>query len=332
MKTLCLLLSTFCLFTLSVTAQETIAAQDSGRVEIVFNAPSAYLVVDNDFDKIRSITSGESVTLLAGTRYISLALPHTKPSKTYVRVLKDSTIEYSVEFSHEELTPAVFNNNFATAAYYNANIMVLTDPDTEIFYSDSLVGSGFAIVNSEMRFPEITLIDNQGYKKNVSARIPGQFSVTEYYVRPEKAKSRSYSIVPGASQFYKNQPLKGLAFSLGSVGFATLSFLNSQKYNSDLDSYYKLLVEYRSTEVESEAFRLGNELEVANDDLRSLDRSRKLFLGLAITAYVGSIVDAFLSTPKGGYSNPKPIEFYLNQDVIGESIIHTANVKVKLGK
>ena len=54
----------------------------------------------------------------------------------------------------------------------------------------------------------------------------------------------------------------------------------------------------------------------------------KLILGTAITIYALNMLDAFISKPKSGYRDKKPLEFYLSKEsgFVGDA--STATLKV----
>jgi len=307
-------------------------AQDSAFVHLTFNAETAYLVVDNDFEEILEIKTDTTIPVLAGTRYISLGIPNDQVQRFYLQIPKDSTVTREVIFPGFKISSATFNNNFASAQYYQANMMILSEPDTEIFYTDSLMGTGFAIINSEDRFPTFRLVDNLGRVKNVEAAQTGQFTVIEKYVRPEKYASRTMSFIPGASQFYKRQPLKGSAFILGTLGFTSLYIIENSAYKDEEIDYFNGLDEYRITENEETALILGDQLERQANTLNQMDNRRRLYLSLALLTYAANIYDAFTSTPRGGFSDPKPFDFYIQGTTVGGSPVSTATLKFNLDK
>ncbi len=305
-------------------------AQDSSFVQLNFNSEKAFLVIDNDFEEVTEISSGDVITVLAGTRYLSLGLPNNDLERFYVQAPKDSLIVQEIQFSDDGISASTFNNNFATAEYFQANMMILSEPDTEIMYGDSLMGVGFAIFKSDDRFPGFQLRDNQGTISNIDTDQTGQFTVIEKYVRPNEYSSRTLSFIPGAAQWHKQQKLKSVGFAVGTIGLTTLYFLENSNYDSKESDYFTLLEQYRSIENESAALQLGNQLDRQANDLQSIDNRRRLFLGLAILTYAGNIADAFLSTPKGGYSNPRPLQFYIDGINIDGQYVSTATVKVNL--
>lgn len=307
-----------------------IYAQDSSFVHFSFNADSAYLVIDNEFDEIIKIQNNQAVKLLVGNRYISLGLPNKAVKKFYMMVLKDSTTSKEVTFDDLGLSIENLRNNFAAAAFFEANIMIISEPDTEIMYEDSLLGIGFTTFRSNDRFPEFQFKDNQGRISDISTKIYGQFTVLEHNVRPSKYYSRSVSFIPGASQWYKNQKIKSLGFILGTTGLSISYLLAKNSYETEREKYYTILDTYQTSVNEIETLELGNKLEDDAHTLKLLDNRRRIFLGLTILTYVGNIFDSFLSTPKGGYSNPKPLNFYLDNILIDGNHISTATLKVNL--
>lgn len=290
----------------------------TGKLRIELNTDSAYVVIGNDYYTAHKIASGDTIELDAGRRIIKLFTPFAKSGTQYLRVFADSTVTYTFNFNQGRITYESLSENIAARYHFNANVIVLTDEDSEIYYKGAYKGTGFAAFNApeELAHIQIKNPDFGNYKRSLSVR-ERQVNYVKNYNRPDKFFSRVYSFFPGGSQAYKRQTLKSAALGLSTAGLITFAALRNAKYHNELDVFHEYKTEYVNAETEEKAFRLGDLTERQRDLVAKIDNQRKFLLISGLLVYAYNIYDGFTSKPKGGYANKdKDLEFYLSQQQI----------------
>ncbi|MDR9415591.1 MAG: DUF5683 domain-containing protein [Gracilimonas sp.] len=302
------------LLTFSLPFSQIIAQNNLGSLKFEFNTDSAYVVLGNELFSAVKIASGDSLKLRTGVRLISLQTHFDKSETLFIKVHKDSTTTYSYTFKKNNYSPATLTNNIAARKYYNTNVMVLSDQDSDIFYNGEYQGTGFAKFNTFGKIGELELRNPEfGHKKRRLNAPEQKISFIESHLRPNKSTAIFYSILPGASQLYKKQHLKALIFGASAVTMFTFAGVKSSNYHKELDVFYEFQEQYNNATTEQEALRLGNLTESQQNKVQRLDNQRRGLLIAGILIYGYNIYDAFTSKPTGGYMNKdKDLRFYLS--------------------
>lgn len=304
------------LFPFSLSAQENF-----GYLKFNLNVDSAYVVTNNDFFVTQKIANGDSILLETGTNLINVSVPFDEPINTYKAIFNNATVILSHNFESGEISPETMNDNVAARYYHDANIMVLTDDDSKVFFDGKSAGTGFAKTDSDKRKISV-LIRNPDFgsqKFNVQVQ-QGGINFVEAYRRPKKSNARIFSVIPGASQVYKRQYIKGIGFSTSTAVLFFFAGRKFQQYSEELDLFKRYKYRYNQALDEAEALEWGYRTEKQQDIVTKIDNQRKFFLISGLMVYGLNIYDAFSSTPTGGYYNKKHgLKFYLSRDKIGES-------------
>lgn len=322
-------MKSFIIFALLILSTPLLAQTPTGFLKFEFNTDSAYVVPGNDLFNAIKLASGDSLELDAGIRFISLQTHFDKSQYLYIQVFSDSTVTYTYSFKKNNLSPATITNNIAARYYYDANVMVVSDEDSEIFYNGEYKGTGFAKFNTFGNIGELEIKNPDFGRAKRRLNVPGQqISFIKNDLRPVKSISRFYSIFPGASQLYKRQHLKAFLYGASAVTLFTYARIKSLDYQKELDVFYKYQENYDNATTEQEALRLGDLAESQHNRVQSLDNHRRFSLLSGLLIYGYNIYDAFTSTPKGGYAkNDKTLEFYLSQEQISEIINPTGTIR-----
>lgn len=306
------------------------AQNPTGHIKFKFNTDSAFVVIGNDLFSAEKVASGDSLELASGTRLIKLFTPFAKSGTQYLPVYADSTITYTFNFMHSRISPETLSENIAARHHFNANVMVLTDEDSEIYYKGAYKGTGFAAFNApeELGHVELKNPDFGSYKRSLSVK-ERQINFVEKYNRPQKFYSRIYAFFPGGSQAYKRQHLKAAALGIGTAGLITLAALRNAKYHNELDVFYEYKTEYENAKTEEKALQLGDLTESQHDLVNKIDNQRKFLLISGLLVYAYNIYDGITSKPKGGYAKQdKDLEFYLSQQQISGQYSPTGTIRL----
>ena len=207
-------------------------------------------------------------------------------------------------------------------------MFIVTDEESDVYVNDHYLGSGFTYFDSNQKKNNIRIehpvLGNKTYLLSAES-LP---KVYELYQRPDKFTHTALSVLPGASQIYKKQFLKGGLLLAGSIATGYLSFSSHAKYEDELALFRRMEEDYYNARDEQTALILGNEVEYQYKVMKDANDQYKLILGTAITIYALNMLDAFISKPKSGYRDKKPLEFYLSKEsgFVGDA--STATLKV----
>ncbi len=322
------LLSLICAFTLLFCVANSVQAQ-TGYVKFESNADSFKVVVDYNYLEIYTVSSGDSIEIKQGLHNLRLSTPFTQDRFIRINVMPEST--KLVYYTVEELPISIDNleNNVSAAQYYGATLILLTDEDTDIFYEDSYVGTGYAMINALNGNRLIRYENKYGYKKNVNYRIKtSRVTAASQFLKPTKKVTQSAAIFPGASQLLKRQRVKASIFFTGTAGGALIAIINNVKLNSAIEEYDNTYFFYKNATDEAYASLLGDELKNLADNSKKYERNRNIALGTTLAFYLYNIYDGLTSIPKGGFKDDKGLDFYFSDsDLTGGGMSSTATIK-----
>ena len=316
--------------TLSLWLFNSVHAQETGFLKFEFNGDSIIVVLDRDIETKRSVASGDSLELVVGTHLIEAYHPFDFRTINSRFIYEDSTRILKYNFQNN-ISKAAIKGNLASEQYYNANFMLMVDHDSEIYHLGELMGVGFAKLNSPLKQIELEIVNPDFGSKKIDFSTGQGVSIYEHYRRPGELMAKTISVVPGASQIYKKQYLKGLGLSVASFSLLGIGLKKSNEYSEEKENFYSLRKRYNDARDEEQVFILGNLTERQQDVVTELDNQRKFLLGGAILVYAYNVFDAFTSSPTGGYYKKRRLEFYLSQEGKAYGYINQATIKVNFG-
>lgn len=290
-------------------------SQDSSFVSFTFNADSAYLVVDKQYTDAVKISNGDSVLILHGQHILNLSTYYDKaPVKKIFIAGSGLTLDF--EFNEPE-TASInsLSDNFAAKQDLRIDALIFTDSDSEIFLNDQFVGRERIGLNFNQEI-NVLRIENPNFgSKEIDLNNEPFLQVIQPYKRPIRSIAQTASLLPGFSQGYKRQYLKGGAFLLGNLLSLNYYMNAADEYSLEKDRFDALVEEYATIRNENDALELGNEIEALRGEIRDLDSRKNLFLGTTLGLYALNLFDAFISKPRGGYrTNNFHIEFEVDNE------------------
>ncbi len=306
------LLTLICGFTLLFCVASTTQAQ-TGYVKFESNADSFKVVVDYNYLEIYTVSNGDSIEIKQGLHNLRLSSPFTQDRFIRINVMPESTklVYYTVE--QLPISIDYLDNNVSAAQYYDATLILLTDDDTDIFYEDSYVGTGYAMINALNGNRLIRYENKYGYKKNVNYRIKtNRITASSEFLKPTKKVTQSAAFFPGASQLLKAQRVKASIFFTGTAGGAIIAIINNIKLNSAIEDYDNTYFFYKNATNEAYASLLGDELKDLADNSKKYERNRNIALGTTLAFYLYNIYDGLTSIPIGGFKDDKGLDFYFS--------------------
>jgi hypothetical protein len=313
------------LFSISLKAQNI---TDYGYLKFKLNVDSATLVANNNYYELRKVANGDSVKLPPGTNLINLSVPFDKKKERYIPIYADSTIILAHDFKKNNFVAEAMNDNVAARYYFDSNVMILTDDESEVFLDDTLMGKGFVKFSMKKASAQITIRNPYFGKKNYPLKIRGhRVNFREFYRRPKESTARAFAFIPGAAQFYKRQSLKSLAFAGASSFLFISTFKKFNTYQSAYNTFKTYKSKYKVAQTESQAKKWGDLAELQQNKVRKIDNQRKIFLISSILVYAYNVYDGINSKPVGGYQNDnKPFRFYIEDQMLGAGHLPKATI------
>lgn len=286
-----------------------------GSIKFDLNVEEAILILNNDFRDAYPISNGQTVQVKSGLTSVKLSILNDYLFEKQFQLEKDSLVVISHTFDSLALSKEVLQGNYAARYYLGANALLITDTESNIFLNEKMLGREYSFVDAKTGINNFTATstNKRGISKLVEFRNSDYtFTVVENYVKPSRKRAAKLAFVPGFSQVYKSQELKGLLFQTSFILAALSTSTYELIFRSKKREYDDIYSKYTASINSAEATTLGDQLSDKNDELKQISLIRNISLVAVLSIYSYNIVDGFLSKPKSGYREVKPIEFYIN--------------------
>ena len=293
-----------------------VAGDSTGYLKVsVLNQDSVFVVINEDFGVIHKIASGDTLALTPGKKSIRII------KQNYIDLVRNYEIE---ERNMSELRADIkpfFNKKELSRKssypriFWRGNNFILTDPNTELYIDGTFAGRHYAVIDTVGNF-KVTAIHESGEKftKTLQTDEMSTFNFYKLFAKPDKKKARLLSFVPGGSQIYKGQMIKGIGISVAAVGGLSLAIYYESRLRSKNREFRQLNTEYLSATDPEEVFILGLEVEKAfNESVKLSNRRNNILLGTTIV-YLANIVDGFIAPQIGFRNESLKIDPYFDLD------------------
>lgn len=299
-------------------------------IKLDLNVDSVKINIDNDFENIRYYQNGDSIALSPGQHYFVLTWPLDEPAEYYRTLSAGNTTVLMHRFDTSgQITNKTLNRNYAARDYFGSNLMLQTDPDSEIWYRGQKVGEGFLKLNAarglqqfEIRNPDF------GNRRIEITNNANRVTYGSVYARPEKKFTLIFSPIPGASQLIKRQKKKAFVLFGSAVLTGGLLGLSNHLYKNELSELRDIRGRYRAASTIEDAERLGVQLDEQQDVVNRNELYRNLSLIPIAAVLTWNIYDAFFSEPNGGYRKSIPIRTYLEREPITGKLYPSIHLRV----
>ncbi|WP_340105267.1 DUF5683 domain-containing protein [Rhodohalobacter sp. 8-1] len=289
-------------------ASDTLS-QQVGSILFKVDPDTAYVYLDADYNQVIRIKDGDKLTLPV-KKYRLLVFGKNVPERR-ISVDIENTVTDTVKVIYPR--SRLSDDKYASYAAYrwDANLMILTDPETSI----SVIGSNyFSIGTLRAKLPpgvhkvRFELPSGKMHEKFIELNSY-QLKTVEEYFKPSKPNAIVAGIIPGVSQLYKGQQLKGIT-ALSLMGITTgLTIHYNTKIGTAKEDFNIIRLRYDLANTEQTALMLGNQLDEIGSEVKGIRNRRNIFRVAAILVYAANIVDAFRE-PKNGFANPRMFNPY----------------------
>ncbi|WP_421775241.1 DUF5683 domain-containing protein [Gracilimonas sp.] len=302
--------------------ESEVQTEANAWIKIKTNVDSVY--IRNNFTQKRrqviKIANGDSISIRPGNRLIEISHPKSEEWRTTKKIGTGKTTTIHHNFKLTETSFKTLTNNFAIIPYYQSNLFIVTDNDSEIYVDDIFIGTGAAMLNRKTG-PAKVVIKNpyrgaDTYTPKIT-NLPNEDGVViNAYTKPDRLLNRIIGVVPGASQLYKHQKLKSAIIGGGFLIFGGLALQRNNLYHEKLSEFKNLRNAYNNATDEQTAFELGNELDKIHNIVTKRDNERYIFFTLTSLLYAFNIYDALFDSPESGFRSDTNIEFYFQKNSI----------------
>ncbi|WP_428236245.1 DUF5683 domain-containing protein [Gracilimonas sp.] len=302
-------------------------------VRIKSNVDSLY--VRNNFgfrqDEVIKIGNGDSVLIKPGNRLIEISHPNSEEWRTTKKITADSTTTIQHNFELRETSSETLKDNFATIQHYDANLFVISDDDSEIFIDDKFVGMGAVKLKRKTGPADIRIKNPYTGTNTYTAKITNLPSedgvVATVYSKPDRRLSQIRGLIPGLSQFYKQQKFKSTLLSGGFLVLGGLTLQRNHVYNKELSKFRKVRENYNNATNERLAFKLGNKLDRRHKIVKKRDNERLVLFTLTSLVYAFNLYDALFDIPVSGFRDETDIEFYFQSNSLSNQTFTSMTLK-----
>jgi hypothetical protein len=298
-------------------SQELNDGNSIGYVKLdILDQDSVYVVINEDFDSAMKVASNDTLTLEAGFADVRII------KQNYRDVLWTVAVdENKFKTLITSLIPVRKSNRLKKESsyprlYWEANHFILSDPETDLYIDGMYVGREYAVVDTTGSF-EVTGVHSSGktFTTEFNADNEDPFHFHQNYLRPSRTTSWALSVLPGGSQIYKKQYIKGLAFAAVTIGGLAAATIYESKYQDKKNEFFLAEFEYLSATDHETALRLGTKAEEVYSSYVRLSEVRNTLIYGTTLVWLANIVDGFIA-PKIGYRNGGlSIDPYLDYDM-----------------
>lgn len=291
----------------SLHAQEAQTPTPTGYLKILTNVDSFYVLLNRNFKVGHKLRRGDSLQLPVGSHKIILTSRNAFDHAFVVDITAKTTKVYRVNINPVEASQAYLRNSAYPRLRLQANLLVLTDEDSDIYIGKKKVGRGqFKIDTSAGAYKITTRHKFAGAASRKVDVYLNRLEFVELYNKPRRSTANALTIFPGARQLYQNEKFKGLVLSGLFFSGSILAYHEHRDFNKKNSDYLFTRQLYRAATDEKTAIRLAQETQEKYDLAKQTADRRNIFLYVTTAVYALNLGDAF-GAPRGGYRDKRPV-------------------------
>jgi hypothetical protein len=185
-----------------------------GWLTISVNADSFLVVLNQEYHNPIQFTNEDSIALETGYYSVLLAHPEYRDLRLGATIRDNRTQKIVASFIQGARFDSTQSSYTRITEGIDYNITIQTDPNSLIIIDDSTYGRGYYSGDIGPYRHDIRVEHTGARPKNESVYIePSGRTQLTLYALPEKSKARWHGLIPGSSQIYKNQTVKGALFA-----------------------------------------------------------------------------------------------------------------------
>lgn len=278
-----------------------------GWLSFQANVDTFLVVVDQNYSDPYSI-EGDSMKIESGKHSLILVHPEYEDVRSRINIEPNGKHGLATTFRNKIEEDSTLSSYKRITEGLPHNITIITDENSSIVIDDSTYGKGYiqTDIGPYTHYVKVIHPTARNRTEEIYINPSGQERLI-LYTRPKRSISLLLGIVPTASQWYKNQKIKGVVLTATTLGASIFSFFKFKNYNDLNNEYTYMLNEYQGINDELEALEFGNLVEQKFEEVNKAARIRDVTLVAVLGLYAYNIFDAIFSKPQSGYQvNIKP--------------------------
>ena len=284
---------------------------DFGYLRIVTNLDSFYIVVDNNYNNYRKVFKNDSLKLTIGMRNIIIIEKSIIDYDFDVEIISDTTIAFRITLGRTTNQEVLLRYSSYPRIKEGANLIILTDNDSDIFIDNKWIGHGFAKLDTiPQQYTLKTIHNTAGRTQKRIQLTANRLQIIKMYNKPRKLLSHFLTIIPGGKQYYTNHKSKSAIFFGLSITGLSLTYSYHQKFKNKNNAYLSLIDRYQRASSEIDAFQFGNESQSAFEAASTAAKKRNIFKYASIGIFTLNVIDTILNPVKSGYRKERGINVY----------------------
>lgn len=296
------------------TQAQPATPDSTGYLHLTVNLDSVFVYLDDDYHTYWLVDSVAVLEMPARQVKVTLASSRSYDHEFYQQITPGDTATYSINLGTRINRKAFRRFSSYPVLLNNATLIVLTDEDSEILIDGQSVGWGLIKKDLEPgTYTVETRHPRAGDKKQQVRIAPNRprLGIIELYNRPAKGRSRVLGVMPGFSQFYKGQSIKGVLFLGATLAGAGAAYLKHQSYVDENDVYESMLDQYVAASSEAAALQAGDAAEAQYDLVKKEADTRDVLIGATLGLYLINMIDAWIAPGSGFRSKPTGVDYFV---------------------
>ncbi len=276
-----------------------------GYLTFATNIDSFYVFINKDPKTHKSVTKHDTLKLSAGLGTLTIASPANRDHTIEIYIRQNTITEYSIEFMGSLNSKGLIANSSYPRFQLQANLVIVTDKESFIFIDGNRVGQNYIRIDTLAATYLIqTKHQYAGNSKKTVHVKSDRLEIVEMFNKPHRSITFALGLVPGLSQYYLGQKLKGTFLFTATTAVLGLAYKYQQDFNSNNSSYNVVRSIYQLADSEQKAVQLGDEAEALFNLAKQSARKRDIFFGTFISIYIINIIDV-LKPPESGYRDER---------------------------
>lgn len=263
---------------------------------------SLWVVLNQDFENPIFYLRDDSIRVESGRYSITLIHPDYRDIRAYVNVNPDQHTKLITSFIKEKRFDSSLSSYKRITEGLVYNISISTDESSFVVINDSTYGKGSVITDIGPYLHNIRIEHPTARNRSQSVYInpSGQVDLS-IFALPRRSTAMMFTLLPGASQIYKNQQVKGYSLAIATPVTLILAGFKQFSFNQLNNEYESMLIRYSSMTDERKVLEFGNLVDDKYNSVKQAAMIRDYALVTAAGLYLYNLLDAIFVTPKSGY-------------------------------
>lgn len=270
-----------------------------GYIILTFDVDTVIINIPDSYE-LHTVRSGDTLAVPAGTISKHLMSPFHLDLRSEVEIKADSVHLY--HFNYPRPDNQRFNKRSSYFNYFDphSTLRVTSDPASRIYLNGVYMGRGtMGFILDEGVYRIRTVHPDAGVRRK-RIRVSGRHDIG-VYSKPLRSRALSLGAIPGASQMYKNQDLKGAIIGTAFFGGLLMAVYQHETFRNEKGRFIRYRDSYNRARTPAALLYYGERTEKSLAKANNHAMYRDLLTVFAAGVYLYNAADAYFSMPSGGY-------------------------------